>query len=305
MIKNNNILLDINDLVFQYKDISLADFSLFLSRNICSEKNTLLLLYFLILKNNSFFWKQAYDKIQSDISITNYILQLNILKTYPSLDFIISENLKNSILISNLDFTDFNIQQIFFDFSVIFTHSLDILFFHKKTNIESIICSSFPMDKYNCIKPKMTLSQKKMLLTASLKNFRISSLLILNDLFLNNPKLFTKNILYNYLNIFSQCSLSIKEHTFNFLKSSPKKDCFKLGTNLSYTSFDYDFLISLFNSLEKFNEPSFLIMACGLITNPQNNKKDVSHYLIKKIAYNELSKKLGNAKLIKGKINKI
>lgn len=306
MQKNiNPLFLDINSLVFKHNEVSLNDFSLFISKYHITENDTIPLLYFLILKNNLNFFYLIKDKISYDFSFSSYSLQLIILKTYNSFESIFSNNLNNSSLISSLIDSSSAVKQILFDFSVLFDDSDSLLFFNKKVNIQKIILGKSPIKKYNLLKSKMTLKQKKQLLLSCLNEFRVSSFFIVNDLFYENPNLFNKLIILKNMNFWAQCNKNIQQHFFNTLINIDNNKIFISGLKLSYTNFDYDFFISFFEKLYVKNSELFSIMACGFISNPQNHNSEVSNYLIKKKSFESLSNKLINKSQIKTILIKI
>lgn len=303
--KSNQLFLDINTLVFKYKDVSILDFSQMISSTQLEENHTLPLLYFLILKNNASFWQIVKDKIEFNISTGNYIIQMHVLKNFKELEPIFSQNIENSLIISHLNFELPNIKQIFFDFSVLFSTSEKVFFLNKKTDVSSVLWGSNPIEKYNLIKNKLTYKQKKQVFNSSIQYFRVSSVFILNDLFTHQPKFFNKKITFNYLSIFSQCDNAVKQHTLDSLLSINKFLAFKAGINLTYSFFDYQKLIEFFELLSQVNVINFHIMACGFISNPQQLQSHISNYLIKKLSFIGFQNKFSKSPLYIDKIKKI
>lgn len=305
MFFDNSVkVLNIHNLVFKYSEISLADFSLFLSQNKINSSNSIVLVYFLILKNNINFWNISRELLDFNISKEDYLLQLQIIKSFNSFDVIFSQFFENSIIISQLAFTDIHIQQVFFDLSVL-SNMNNIYFFNKKINIHSIILSSSPIDKFNLIKDKLSPKQRKIIFLSCIHNFRFSSIFILNTLFDKNSNFFIKKFIVPYLNIFSQCNSKIKTHIFQLLLNTSKNSAFKTGVQLSYSNFTHEELIDFFNQLALKNMTLFFILASGFISNPQGHKEETIYYLIKKIDYIYFSKKFKSLDTMKNKIQKI
>lgn len=305
MFSYNSVqVLNIHNLVFKYSEISLADFSLFLSKNKIDSSNSIILVYFLILKNNINFWNISREILNFNISKEDYLLQLQIIKTFNHLDSIFSQYFENSIVISHLDFTNKNIQQVFFDLSV-FSCINNIFFFNNQTNIYSVILSPSPIDKFNLIKDNLSIKQRKIIFLSCIHNFRVSSIFILNTLFDNHSVLFKRKFIFPYLNIFSQCNSKIKTHVFQLLLNISKNSAFKTGVQLSYTHFTHEELIDFFNQLALRNILLFFICSSGFISNPQGHKEETIHYLIKKMDYIYFSKKFKSLDDIKNKIQKI
>ena len=78
----------------------------------------------------------------------------------------------------------------------------------------------------------------------------------------------------------------------DFIKTSHKKDCFKLGANLSFSSFNSDDLKDFFNDLFLFDENIFYLLSSGFISNPKQNFPDIIEFLKKKNHFNLISKTL-------------
>lgn len=304
MLSKDNFYIDINNLIFNYKNISIADFSLFILNNKIDSKNTILLLFFLILKNNSNFWNLSVDKLEFTIRKEDYILQLQLLKNFNNLQSDFSNNLEGSLITSGLCFKDNSIEQVFFDLSIL-SNLNNVLFLNNKIHIHNIIVALNPFDKYNLIKKSITKKQQKQLFVSSLSNFRTSSIFIINDLFLQNPSLFSKNIMIKYLNIFSQCNSTIHNLVFKFLLTSSLKSAFKLGTKLSYTRFSDTILIEFFDRLYINNSEVFFLISSGFISNSQQIKSFAIDYLIKKINFIKLNDRLKIKKTHEPKVIKI
>lgn len=305
MFSDNSVkVLNIHNLVFKYSEISLADFSLFLSQNKIDSSNTIVLVYFLVLKNNINFWNISRELLTFTISKEDYLLQLQIIKTFNHLDSIFSQYFENSTIISQLDFTNNNIQQVFFDLSV-FSCLNTIFFFNNQRNVHSIILSPFPIDKFNLVKDNLSIKQRKIIFLASINHFRVSSIFILNTLFDNNSVFFKRKFIFPYLNIFSQCNSKIKTHVFQLLLNISKNSAFKTGVQLSYTHFTHEELIDFFNQLALRNMSLFFICSSGFISNPQGHKEETIHYLIKKMDYIYFSQKFKSLDDTKDKIQKI
>lgn len=303
--ENKNLFLDINTLVFKYKEVNLFDFIKLINSTKLEQNHTLPLLYFLILKNNVSFWSIVKDKLEFNISNGNYVIQIHVLKNFKELDSIFSQNLENSLLISGLNFNLPNIKQIFFDFSILFNYSHNILFLERETDVSSVLWGQSPIEKYHFLVKSLTYKQKKQIFNSCIQYFRVSSVFILNELFLVKPRLFSSKILLNYISIFSQCNNNVQSHMLNFLLNTNKSNSFKIGVNLSYSHFNYDFLIDFFEQFSQLNYDNFSIMACGFISNPQQLRADVCLYLIRKLAFIDMNLKIQKKSFYKDKVKKI
>lgn len=291
MLNKNNFYLDINNLIFNYKNISIADFCVFIENNQINSKSTIIITFFLILKSNRNFWSLLHNTLDFNITPEDYFLQLQLLKTFNSLLNEFSSSLDKSLLDSGLDFNNTMIEQVFFDLSLL--SNLDkVLFYSKKTNIKNIMLVVSPINKFNLIKNRITKQQQKQLFLACVNHFRTSSTFILNDLFKMHILLFKKNIILKYLNIFSQCDSHIQTHVLTVLLSTPTKQAFKTGTQLSYSHFSNELLIDFFNNLYNENCELFFLFSSGFISNPQQHKPFIISYLLKKNNFIHLNDRL-------------
>lgn len=304
MLNTKNFYVDLNNLIFNYQNVSIADFSLFIDNNIINCKNTIVITFFLVLKSNRNFYHLVLDKLDFNIQPEDYLLQLQLLKTFQNFQTEFSNNLNTSLLESGLDFNNSSIQQVFFDLCLLFDGD-NILFYTKTTNVHNIILSSVPMDKFNLIKKNITKKQKKQLFIACVNHFRNNSIFILNDLFKIDPRLFSQKFILNHLNIFSQLNNEIKTYIINFLFSLPANQAFKTGTQLAYTQFSDEILIDFFNNLYLKNSELFFLFSSGFISNPQQHKPFIISYLIKKNNFIRLNKRLTIKDTSKNKTIKI
>lgn len=286
--------MDLTLFIHQFKDIDIINFSLFLKKfkeqeNINSKYN-LFLLFFLILKNNESFYSLVTDlNFQFDM---NYKSSINMLK---------SLNLPVEIVnlfFSNIQyfqkqalFKNDKIKQVLFDISTLFSHhDFERFFYNKVNSVKFILHGKEPVSSYENLLSLFSYKQKKEIFEECIFNFRVSSIFILNDLFLKQPRLFSKKYLLSYMNIFSQCNF--REKIFYYIESENKKSLFKLGCNLSFTTFSFIELKTFFDDLYVKNELMFYLVSSGFISNPRNNFPEVIEYLKKKIHFHSLEKKI-------------
>lgn len=288
----NTLSMDLTLFIHQYKTVDFLSFSKFIQK-FNEDKNhdnslNILLLFFLILKNDNLFYSQV--KNITFIFDKSYKLGLIVLKSLNISNDIQSDFFNNVIKFTKTKFFETtNFKQFLFDISVLFSeHQYESLFFDKKLSVMSILHSK------NCIESYKNLSfsynQKRELFNESILTFRVSSIFILDDLYVNHSHFFTNKKMITYMNIFSQCNF--KNDIFEILKKSSNKLAFKLGANLSFTSFSNEELIDFFDELFLFDQFVFYLMSSGFISNPKQNFPEVTNFLKKKIYYHSLLNRL-------------
>lgn len=290
---NNNFQtpsMELTSFIYKFNEVDFLSFSYFIHnyKNDDSKSN-ILLLFFLILKNDNIFYSKINEiPFVFDVDYKLSLLVLKSLNLPPDIYNVFFKNIKE---FKNNSLYKDSIKQVLFDISVLFSmHDDEIFFFGKNLNVHSVLYSKDCFNSYLNLFPFFNYYQKRQIFIEAISNFRVSSILIFNHLYLNHASLFSKKFLLSNISIFSQCNF--KDILFTYIKKSPKKDLFKLGANLSFSSFSSDDLKNFFNDLFLFNEQYFYLTSSGFISNPKQNFPDIIDFLRKKNHFNFLSKKL-------------